>query len=281
MSSVLLARHRPIARLSRGSPCARRRTIARDSLLAAATALLLAAPGCRTITGAQPAAGQRPTFTTSSATTAAGTWEIETGLLVDPEDLIDTPTTLKYGYDERTELFTRLSPLLHVSSGDHTGLGDLVIGARRRFVDATDEHPSFGLQAAVKLPTASRDAGLGTGNADVILSAMGSKAVGATTLCAYYEAEILGDDNGGSDVAMGHAASLLAGWTLDDAWSAFAELGARTVPEQDYSTEFVTLGLYYTIDPTWVVDFAMISSIGGDELGPQFAVGFTRNLGTR
>src|SRR5688572_27384567 len=116
---------------------------------------------------------QRPKFSKSTYTTAADTLEVETGLAIDPSDSVNTPTTLKYGVNDRAEAFIGLSPVVAVENGG-VGFGDLLLGWRQRLTEHQMDHLSIALQGAVKVPTANEDKGLGSGEFDAFAAVMGS-----------------------------------------------------------------------------------------------------------
>ncbi|MFQ5639047.1 MAG: transporter [bacterium] len=110
---------------------------------------------------------QRPSFSTSAATTRPGWLELESGVTVD-KHLIDSPLLLKLGATAKTEFFLGFSPLLEVSNGkSESGFGDLVFGGRVRFMEQVQNTPALAGQFSIKLPTADEDKGLGTGKVDV------------------------------------------------------------------------------------------------------------------
>ncbi len=243
-------------------------------------ALALLAGACTAPPADTPAATpQRPTFGSSATTTAAGTIEVEWGVLQDPGDLTDTPLTVKFGADEHTEYFVRASPLIHVvgDSERHSGFGDLGLGGRWRVQDESPDSAAWALQAALKFPTASEDEGLGTGNQDALLAVIRTRTIGAATFNAFYQLELLGQD--GSQVDVGHDLALALGAPVDGRLSAFGELTEHWIPEQDIQALFLTTGLAFAVTPAWVLDTAVIVGLNDDAPGLQVTVGFTRNFG--
>ena len=131
-----------------------------------------------------PATPQRPTFSKNTATTAQGTVEVEAGLLRDPGDLFDTPTTIKYGLSAQDELFIGLSPfkMVELPGDDGEGFGDVTLGWRQRFWEQQDNGTSAAWMAYVKLPTADEDEGLGSGEVDGFLAGSLTMATGSCRL---------------------------------------------------------------------------------------------------
>src|SRR5262245_31786454 len=102
---------RSVARAIRAGPPEARTSPppSRSSVLAS-----LATVSCSLPRG-EPATAQRPTFCLSPATTAAGSFELESGVSYGPlDDFFELPNTLKYGLSERSEAQLGLSPLIGV-----------------------------------------------------------------------------------------------------------------------------------------------------------------------
>jgi hypothetical protein len=240
-----------------------------------AALLVVMLGGCQIPPG-EPATPQRPSFSFSPATTAAGTFELEGGAQVGPLDNSgEIPATLKYGLDDHTELAASLSPLISV---DHTaGLGDATLGWRHRFVDADGAAPAMAVQATLKLPTADEDKGLGTGHTDAFgaLTVGGSR--GAFGWDAYAQLGLLGQAGEQADLETDLA--LLGSWTLNASNALFAEFSDRRVHEQDSVVDQLRLGHAITVRPDLVLDWSVWLPVSDDAPNTVFAVGFTRNLG--
>ncbi len=86
---------------------------------------------------------QRPSFSTSAATTAKGWLELEGGVTFDDQTAV-TPVLLKLGTTENLELFFGLTPIM--DSGKD--FEDFTIGSRWRFI-GDGQGPSLGGQVAV------------------------------------------------------------------------------------------------------------------------------------
>lgn len=247
-------------------------------------ALLAALPalgGCHLLPGGEiPVTPQRPTLSSNTATTARGTYELEAGVALDPGDSLDTPVVLKYGLEEATEVFAGWSPLRLVDrpGDDGEGIGDLVLGLRHRLSEETEDRPATAVQAAIKLPTADEDQGLGTGEADFFLAGIASRTVGTVPLTGYYQLGLLGEQDGdGADLQ--HALALAAGFPLEGRFDAFAELAAVLEPENDFDAVFTTLGLTYLLQPGQVADVSVVLGLDRDAPDYVLQVGFTQNLG--
>jgi hypothetical protein len=149
-------------------------------------ALLLAASPC--LAQAAPPIQvnpNRPTFATPALTTQEGVAELELGLqhsILREGALSSTPFLLKLGVLEHLELRIGGNGLLHSSDPgepSHTGYGDTTLGAQWTYLP----HGPLGVDEAVqltfKVPTASAEEDLGSGEADVLLMLLLSRDVGA------------------------------------------------------------------------------------------------------
>ena len=243
------------------------------------TGLLLAGllAGCALPEG-EPATPQRPTYSFSPATTAAGTWELEAGAQLSPlDDYGEIPSTLKYGVDEHTEAALTVSPLTSV---DHSsGIGDTTLAWRHRFLDAEGRRPAVAWQAQLKLPTADENRGLGSGHTDGWLALTAGGTSGAFGWNAYAQAGALGQEHEDADFEGDLA--LVGSYTLDATNAFFAELSDRRVPEQDSVVDQLRLGHYITVRPDLVLDWSVWLPASDDAPDTIFAVGLTRNFGPR
>ena len=244
----------------------------RGQLGVAACALLLA--GCNLPPG-ETASPQRPTFCISPATTAAGTWEVEAGAVVQPGDYWELPTTWKYGYDEHTELSIGVSPLITVD--DNTGFGDTSFGWRHRFVDADGAAPAVAWLASVKAPTADSSRGLGSGHVDGSGGLTVSGSLGSFTWYALAQLDELGEQGEGADLQRDYA--LMGEWAVDDTNAFYAEYSDRYTHETGSHIGQVRVGHYITLRPDFVVDWGLYLPANHDAPDTQFVAGFTRNLG--
>ena len=247
------------------------------------SALLLAGlAACIVPAGGEAAATpQRPTLSSDTNTTAEGTFEVETGASWDPSDSFGLPTVVKFGSGPRTEVFVGGSPYVYVSQRgeDEQGIGDVTVGLRHRLVDETDGSPGAALQAAVKLPTADEERGLGSGEVDASFAGILARSAGSVGLTGYYSLDVLGDPDG--NTALGHSLALAAGLPLADRVGAFGELAGVWIPELDTDPIFTTLGLTFSPSPTLVFDAAIVLGLNDDAPDTQVMIGLTRNLGSR
>jgi hypothetical protein len=246
--------------------------------LLAALAVLPAA--CRSPhDGPAPATPQRPTVSSDTNTTAAGTVELEGGIVSDPGDSFDVPLTLKVGLEERTELFLALSPYqqLDVPDADGQGTGDLVVGTRHRFWESESEASALAFSLATKLPTGSESAGLSSGEIDFLGALIGQTRAGDVGLVGYWN-HIVQGQSGGSGTDTVNVLAAVAGLPLDDRWSTFAEL-STFLAEEDDDTAFLILGGGYAVAPSAILDLAAQIGLNGASEDFRLQIGATVNFG--
>ena len=243
---------------------------------------LLSLEGCA-LTGGPPLAAtpQRPSVSSDTNTTHEGTFELEAGLTAADDDSYDTPLALKYGAGPATELFVGWSPLLHVEGGglDETGIGDLTLGVRHRLRDATPERASLALQGVAKLPTADDSDGLGSGENDVFVAGIASKAVGELAMTGFVQLDVIGDPGGGAD--LGTTLAVAAGRPLDAELGLFGELAGSFLPDEDIENVAALIGLAWSPHPDLVFDLAIAAGLTDDASDFRVLIGLTRNLGSR
>jgi hypothetical protein len=221
---------------------------------------------------------QRPTLTTSPATTAAGTFELEAGVAIDPGDFFAAQTTLKHGLDERPELFLGWTPYLSVDrrGDDGSGTGDTLVGMRRRVWHEDDTAVAW--QMATKLPTGDEDDGLSSGEIDFFLAGMVSHDLPAgPQVVGTYELGVIGEP-GERDTDLQHLFALAATKPVQNDRALFAELSYVDVPFGRDPLQ-VLLGGAQQARAGFVYDVAL--SIGLNEEAPDLVVlfGITTSLG--
>ena len=121
----------------------------------------------------EPTVGpDRPDVSDNTITIEPGLAQLELGFNYGrasaDETGIATPVLVRVGVWNAAEL--RLSGDAFVRqttpTGSASGLGDLGLGAKLRFWEEGDLYPSLGLEPGLKIPTASREKGLGSGSPD-------------------------------------------------------------------------------------------------------------------
>ena len=245
--------------------------------LVGAACLLLAACSLEVGSGYAPTP-QRPTLSSDTSTTYAGSLEVEGGVSADPGDDFSVPTTFKYGIDAETEIFLGATLLRYVdvAGNDDAGFGDTVVGARHRFWESAGG-PSAAAQLAVKLPTADSSGPLGSGEIDVytagILTAPFQEMLSVT---GYLEFGFLGDPAGGADLQQ--LVAVAPSLVLNDDLSLFGEFSFLLV-DGGPDPALLTLGLARSLDAATVADFGLVFGLNDEAPDMAFFVGFTTNLG--
>ena len=233
-----------------------------------------------TVDQQEPVTPQRPRFSSNTRTTAGGTVEVEGGIAIDPGDQVSFPVRVKYGLEEGSETYLEWSPYQEVDVADDTerGVGDVLIGYRKRFLEETQTEPAVALQLEAKIPTADSDEGLGTGETDLFVAGAGEKTFDKLRLGGFYELGLLGQvGDGGLDVQHGFA--VVGTQKLDSRIEAFGEAAFVWTPAREDEQLFTTLGVNYHLAPTLMLDAAVVVGLSPD--APDFAllVGITQNFG--
>lgn len=231
--------------------------------------------------GAQiPVTPQRPKISRNTATTAAGTIEVEGGIERAPSDSFFMPALVKYGVMDRNEAFVGFSPYntIELAGDDGEGFGDVTLGWRQRFAEQSGNRPSLAWQAALKLPTADEDDALGTGELDGYGALSASYGVDQFAFTGYGQLGLLGDPNSsGADVqyVLAGAADYAYGPTV----VFFGEVGGAVTPEFDDERIFLTLGGGWSPSLGLRLDTGFRIGLTDDAPDFSYLVGFTRNIG--
>ncbi len=228
------------------------------------------------VSAAEPVTPQRPSFSSDPNTTAAGTLELEAGYLADDADGAGLPLALKWGSGPSTELFVGWSPWQQASS-DVTGIGDVSVGVRHRFLDG-DGPMTMAYQVSGKVPTASADDGLGSGVPDLSLALTSLWSGQSSSVVAYYQAGLIGRP-ASSGVLVDHALALAVGIPLGDRLSSFLETTGTWRPELHSSDVQGVAGFGFAVRPSIVIDAAVNVVLKSGENLVSGTIGFTVNLG--
>ena len=243
-------------------------------MFALTAALCLAAEPSR---AAEPATPQRPTFSSSPATTANRTLELESGYFGSDADTADLPLTLKWGSGEQTELFLGWSPWTKAAK-DVDGPGDYSVGVRHRFLEADDGPLDLAYQLSGKIPTATDDDGLGSGVPDVTTALTSAWAAGSWSVVGYYQLGLLGQSSG-SGALVDHGLAFALGRPFGDKLSAFVEWSGTWRPELRSSDRQWIGGAAYALRPSLVLDAALSWVLQPGEDVLAVSAGITMNLG--
>ena len=114
---------------------------------------------------------------------------------------------LGYGYTNNLAFALNLGGVSARTSGARraVGFGDIETGVKWRFREETRRLPQFALEYGLKIPTASRSCGLGTGNFDHTLLLTASKSFGRSTFFGNIGGNFLGDCNSHNNLLYGLA----------------------------------------------------------------------------
>lgn len=249
--------------------------LAAGGLLLASSCVSLDSPGLA------PAHPQRPTYSNDTYTTPNGMLEVEAGAAVQFRRDSSVPATLKYGMGERTEMFVGMDvarstelPNGHTT----TGFGDAWLGFRHRLRDKDEFEPGFAMQFTTKLPLASTDRDLGTGEIDFFGAIIAEKDFKGNTGVGFYELGLLGEQ-AEPELDLQHLFAV-AGYTpISDELEGYGEASFIWRPEQDYEDLSFAGGVFYKIHPSFVLDAGLRVGLTDDAPDYQILVGLTRALG--
>lgn len=226
-----------------------------------------------------PITPQRPFFSVNTQTTAAETFEVESGVALDPSDTLDFPTIVKWGASDQTELFTGFSPYrrIFVTGDDPDGFGDLTLGTRHRFLEETDERPSAAVRLLTKLPT-SNDNGTGSEEIDFLAAVSATKQIAGFTANAFYQLGVIGQPLGGTEIEHGLAAVLLKP-IEDSRITVGAETALLLRPESDIEIFQVTGNVRYFLDDATAFDAGLTVGLTDEAPDAVLLFGVTHNFG--
>lgn len=224
---------------------------------------------------------QRPTFANNAYTTAPGTLEVESGVQWIPDESVDVPVVFKHGIDERSEVLVGVDPYRSVDvpgGDDATGFGDMFVGYKRRVLDQDDRHPAAAWEVSAKLPTASDDRGLGTGDIDLFTGGAATWDFDEWAANGYYRLGLVGAQNReGIDVQ--HLFSASGSRPLAERIDGFSELALLWTPAIGEEQLVADVGLQVLAAPGLVVDGAFYLGLSEDAPDVAFAIGLTSNFG--
>jgi len=145
-----------------------------------------------------------------------------------------------------------------LASGDDlaTGIRDLVLGTKWNFLTETNTRPGVALAFGVKVPTASRELGLGSGEVDYDLTAIASKSFGGR-----FSAHVnvgyswLGDPPGEKFDDVLHY-GVAAGYRLRKNWEMVGEVYANSPVAGGATTAVANFGARWQAGDDVVLDLA-------------------------
>ena len=187
-----------------------------------------------------------------------------------------TPTTIKYGLDDRSEGFVGFSPG-NAAEGAGVGFGDIQLGWRQRLTEIEVGHLSLAYQALINVPTGDEDKGLGTGEFDAFLAGIGTMPMNDWSTTGMVQVGLVGDPTGGSDFQLGLAGA--ADRAMGGGAGLFGELAGVFTPDENFDSIFTTLGGTWSPTPGLVLDTGIVVGLSSDAPDFQWVIGFTRNIG--
>ena len=128
---------------------------------------------------------ERPTVATHAGTMAPGWIEIEAGTefdrYADRSRGAVAPILAKVGLAPRLQLEVQ-APVVWPAGTSTTGIGDLSIGLKWRFLEAASPVGNLAILASVKAPSGSADSATGTGTTDLNLLFISSHKIGPVAM---------------------------------------------------------------------------------------------------
>lgn len=216
----------------------------------------------------------RPLETDDAGTVDPGSFEIELGAAFESDpstEAWETGFGIKSGIVPGVDLGLGFGwQWLDDAGVTESGVTDLEIGAKWNFLSETNRLPSMSVTAAVKLPTADEDKGLGSGETDWDLTVVLSKALSG---------RLTGHLNAGygfikspatadlGDVLHGSAA---LEFKLSEAFCITGEVLAEREREDGAKTELMgNLGMRWVVSDALAFDTACGTSLNGGD-APDF-----------
>jgi hypothetical protein len=221
----------------------------------------------------------RPELTESAKLVPRGAVQLESGLAfsrerrggLEAEKTFVVEGDFRIGLARHVELNLGWEPLVRVRGPeDDTGVGDVTLGVRYRFVEGFEDvpwPPHLGVKVFTKLPIASEP--LGTGRPD-----FGVLLLGSFELPHEFELEV---NVGGAAVGQARPSGVLAqaiataslSRELTPALLGFVEILFNSREERDGREQLATqLGLVYRLTSTVAVDAGLQTSLVGQ--GPDY-----------
>lgn len=247
----------------------------RPAILAVSVLTLL--PSCvLTLDEVGPPVVQRPTLSQNTDTTLPGGVSLEMGAEVGPRGRRSVPTTIRWGAGRDSEV--TLGGDLIRRSGGESGSGDLEVGMRQRLVRVEDGVTGWSWGWLTRIPTASADRGLGSGEVDAQLNVSRDRLRGVSTITQYAQLDLLGNPDGaGTDI--GWLGAVAVSRPLGGGYGLVAEGAGRWVPERDEEGVFLTGALTMQLDEWSLVDVGVRLGFGDDAEDWTLFVGFGRSIG--
>jgi hypothetical protein len=174
----------------------------------------------------------------------------------------------------------RDAPLDHVLdfTGDHSStLEDFTVATKIRVAPEAERRPAFGVRFGTKLPTATRESGMGLGTIDFFTSVLVAKTMRSVRAVGNLSFLVLGNPQGAQESVHGMGYGISVARALTNAFEVVGELNGRMEPWGDAvpagleSRGVVRLAGRYTYK-LLRVDLGVL--IGMTSRDPSFGVGF-------
>jgi len=223
----------------------------------------------------------RPELTESAKLVPRGAVQLESGVAfsrerrggLGAEKTLEVEADLRIGVSRDIELNLGWSPLVRVwGPEDDTGIGDVTLGVRYRFVEGTEDElwpPYLAVKAFAKLPAAEEP--LGTGRPD-----FGLLLLASFELSHEFELEVnvgaaaIGQTRPNDYLAQAIATASLSR-ELAPSLLGFLELLFNTRDQRDGRDQLaVNVGLVYRLTRTLAIDAGVQTSLVGQ--GPDYVV---------
>ena len=208
-----------------------------------------------------PALAERPTRTDDPYVVGRGRWEAtvgaegEHGTWTEGRDRDDwrVPMTLDYGFTNRLELGAKWDGPRTRNPGED-GAGDVTLHGKAFISEAyISDYPDFAVDLQVKLPTASRRKGLGTGETDLGIHALWGWRPNEWEITARLGRVIVGGSR--SDLSGKWEAGLAVRRELWPSTIGFVEYTIDTNEhESQKSRQRAGVGLRHNFNPSWAAD---------------------------
>ena len=196
------------------------------------------------------------------------------------------PVTLKYGVDERREVYASVAPVAWIRrrAGTSRGPGDLTLGFRQSYPQDDPLGPVDLTPAtlfAVSLPTGDDHVRGGHEEGNFYAAGILDGSEESFDWTMYYEFQVLGED-GTWDFTTQHLASFTVSSMLDETidLSGFAEL-AYLAETSSEDTTYLQAGVAFPGGKSTVWDVSLRDGIEGKDSNREFHLGFTHNFGRR
>lgn len=167
------------------------------------------------------------------------------------------------------------TPLLNFSGDSTHDFGDLLLGAKFRFIEEQEARPAIGFRFAVELPNASNEKGLGNDETNAYAAFLVSKRIGKAQVNGNLGLAILGDplDAGAQDDLFTYGLSAI--YAATDTLNLVADFYGRSGPsgigteEQsrlragfqvkawDFSWDAGLFAGFLDTDPSWGIVFGL------------------------